>query len=84
MEPFDELKILLREKQTPFFSDEEINYHLEDCGGDIKRAAHRLLVIKAENDSLQLSGMTTADTSRYFLRLAAMYRPNASGIMKGG
>lgn len=82
--PIEELKVLLREEKVPFFSDEELDYHLGDCGGDVKRAASRLLIIKAENDSLQISGMTTADTSRYFLRLAALYRPNASGIMKGG
>ena len=28
-EPLTELKMLLREAEVPFFSDEEIGYHLE-------------------------------------------------------
>lgn len=84
MEPLVTLKTLLREDELPFFSDDTLLFHLEDCDGDVRRAAYRLLVLKAENDSLQIAGMTTADTSRYFLRLAALYRPNASGILPGG
>lgn len=84
MEPLNTLKTLLREDELPFFTDDALLFHLEDCGGDVKRTAYRLLIVKAENDSLQISGMTTADTSRYFLRLAALYRPNASGVLPGG
>lgn len=84
MDPMIALRMILREDQLPFFDEAELLYHLEDCGGDVKKTAYRLLIIKAENDSLQISGMTTADTSRYFLRLAALYRPNASGILPGG
>ena len=83
-EPLTELKMLLREAEVPFFSDEEIGYHLERAGGDVDTSAYRLLLIKAENSTLQLSGLTVADTSAYWKRLAAMYRPNGSCVLKGG
>ena len=84
MEPLTELKMILREAEVPFFSDEEITYHLERAGGDVNTAAYWLLLIKAENSILQISGLTLADTSGYWRRLAAMYRPNASCVLKGG
>lgn len=82
MNKLDELKIILREKDCPFFSDDELAYYsskypiLED-------AAYHCLIIKAENTALSVSGMTAADTSKYFLRLAQDYRRSNSGTLKG-
>lgn len=84
LEPIQELKMILRESEVPFFSDEEIEYHLERAEGDVNTAAHWLLLIKAENSTLQISGLNLSDTSNYWKRLAALYRPNASCILKGG
>lgn len=82
MDPIAELKLILREDSTPFFGDAELQYHFEKAG-DIYAAAYKLLLIKAEQDSLQISGLTTADTSAYWRRLAALYRPSASCIIRG-
>lgn len=82
-EKLKELKIILREKDIPFFEDEDLKYHLEANGGDVKKTAYRCLIIKSEDTTLSLSGLTTADTSSYFRRLAQQYRPNNSGILKG-
>lgn len=84
MTPLEELKLILREKDIPFFADDQLQYHLDKAEGDINTAAYRLLLIKAENNSLSLSGLSVADTSAYWRRLAAMYRPNGSCILKGG
>lgn len=84
MEPLAELKLILRETEVPFFSEEELSYHLEQAGGAVQAAAYRLLLIKAENSALSLSGLTVADTAAYWRRLAALYRPNASCLLKGG
>ena len=46
-------------------------------------AIYECLVVKSEETSLQISGMTTNDTSKYFLRLASHYRPNNSRVLKG-
>lgn len=82
MLPIQELKMILREPDIPFFSDEELEYHLEKNDGDVKRAAYYCLLIKSENTALNISGLATADSSSYFRRLAAQYRPTNSGILK--
>ena len=84
MTPLEELKMLCREKQAPYFDDEELNYQLQRAGGDISLAAYRCLIVKAENSTIQISGLTLADTSRYWLRLAASVRPSGSCVIQGG
>lgn len=84
MEPLDELKILCREKQVPFFEDEELQYQLQKADGNVNLAAYRCLIIKAENCNVQVSGLTLPDTASYWLRLAASVRPSGSCIIKGG
>ena len=77
------LKQVLREEAIPYFSDEELQFYLDESSGDNKLAAYRLLLIKAEDTTLSVSGLTTADSSSYFRRLARLYKPNNSGILKG-
>lgn len=84
MTAIDELKIVLRERDIPFFEDEELEYYLTKNNNDFERTAYQTLLIKAENTTLSISGMTTADTSAYFRRLASRYRPNNSGVLAGG
>ena len=84
MTAIDELKIILRENDIPFFSDAELQYYLDKNQGNIDNTAYQTLLIKAENTTLSISGMTTADTSAYFRRLASRYRPSNSGILAGG
>lgn len=83
-EKLKELKLILRERDIPFFEDEDLEYYLKNNNMDVKRTAYRCLLIKAENNSLSMSGLTVSDTSTYFRRLAQTYRPNNSGILKGG
>lgn len=79
----EELKIICRETEAPFFSDEELQYYLTKANGDIELAAYACLCIKAEDTTLTISGLTTADSSQYFRRLASRYRPTNSGILSG-
>ena len=81
MEPLDELKMLCREKQVPYFTDDELNYQLEHARGDVYLAAYRCLIMKAESCALQVSGLTLEDTSKYWLRLAASVRPSSSRVI---
>lgn len=83
MQAIDELKIILRESDCPFFTDEELAYYLEK-NKTVEATAYRCLLIKAENTSLSVSGMSAGDSSKYFLRLAQKYRKNNSGILSGG
>lgn len=70
----------------PYFDDpeKEISYYLEKNGGDVEATIYELLILKAEDSSLALSGMTTQDTSSYFRKLASRYRRYNSGILGGG
>ena len=83
MNSLEDLKIVLREADIPFFTDEELQFHLKENNGDYRHTAYQCLLIKAENTTLTVSGLTTADSSRYFRRLAAQYRSYNSGILKG-
>lgn len=84
MTDLDNLKLILREEDIPFFTDEQLKFYLEQSGGDVKAAAYHCLLIKAEDTTVQISGFSTADTSSYFRRLASMYRPFNSGTLRGG
>ena len=57
MTDIENLKLILRENDIPFF--------------------------KAESTNISANGLTTADMGQYFRRLANMYRPTNSGILKG-
>lgn len=84
MSDLSNLKLILREGDIPFFTDEQLNFYLEQNGGDVRGAAYQCLLVKAEDTTLSVSGLSTTDTSKYFRRLASQYRPFNSGTLKGG
>ena len=82
MGEIQELKLILREETSPFFTDEEIAYYLNKNNGNINSTAYECLLLKAEDDSIQLpGGLTLANNSEYWLRLAKKYKPNGSRIL---
>ena len=82
MGEINELKLILREETSPFFSEEELCYYYEKNNYDIDTTAYECLIIKAENDSISLpGGLNIADNQKYWLRLAQKYRPNGSKIL---
>lgn len=82
MGEIQELKLILREETSPFFSDEEIAYYLQKNNGNINSTAYECLLLKAEDDSISLpGGLTLANNSTYWLRLAKKYKPNGSKIL---
>lgn len=83
MNNLDDLKIVLREDEIPFFTDAQLGFYLKENNNDYKATAYQCLLIKAEDTTLSISGLNTSDTSRYFCRLASQYRPNNSGILRG-
>lgn len=76
------MKKILREAEYPFFSDDDLQFYVDENNGNIDLAIYHCLLIKAEDSSVTISGLSSADTSSYFKRLALRYRPNNSGILK--
>lgn len=72
------IKTILRESEMPMFSDEELTAYIKGSES-LEQALYELLLIKAENTPIELSGLTLADTAGYFKRLALMYRPFNTG-----
>lgn len=84
MDSINDLRLVLRENDVPYFSTEELEFYLKENNGDYNATAYQCLIIKAENTTLNVSGLSLADTSAYFRRLASRYRPYNSGVLKGG
>lgn len=78
----EKMKIALREKDMPCFENEELEMYLENAE-TLQEAIYNAAIAKSENTTMTISGMTTADMSSYFLRIASMYRPNNTGVLKG-
>lgn len=74
----------IREEQSPYFEDGDIEYYLEKNHGNVEATIYEMLIIKSEDSSLSLSGVNTADTSGYFKRLASKYKQFNSGTLIGG
>ena len=80
----DRIKKLLREDECPFFADGDIEFYLSENCGNVNKTLYQMLLVKAEDTTLSVSGLNCADTSKYFRRLAQRYRQNNSGQLKGG
>lgn len=81
MDSLEQLKFNLREKQSPYFEEEELLALLENNGGDIRKASYEGLLMKAEVTGLSVSGLTTKDSSSYFKALASRYVSTNSGVL---
>jgi hypothetical protein len=82
MDDLEMLKLILREKDSPFFSDEQLRFYAEKNNYDINKTAYECLLAKAEDDSIALpGGLSLPNNKEYWLRLAKKYRPNGSKIL---
>lgn len=80
----ERIKKILREVECPFFSDDDIDFYLSENNDNESKTLYQMFLIKAEDTTLNVSGLNCADTSKYFRRLAQRYRQNNSGQLKGG
>ncbi len=74
----------LREEQAPFFEDDDFLHYLSKNNGNVDATIYEMLIIKSEDSTISVSGLTTQDTSSYFKRLASRYKQFNSGVIKGG
>ena len=76
------LKFNLREEQCPYFTERELETLLAIHGGDVRKASYEGLVLKAETTGLNVSGLTTKDSSSYFKMLASSFVDTNSGVLR--
>ena len=84
IERIKKIKREIREAQSPYFEEDDFMYYLEKNGGNVDATIYEMLIIKSEDSTISVSGLSTQDTSTYFKRLASRYKPFNSGIMIGG
>lgn len=83
MTVLEKLKKELREDTSPFFSNDDLNYYLEKNNNDLNKTIYECLLLKSEDDSIALpGGLSLANNSNYWLRLARKYRPNGSRCLE--
>lgn len=87
MTDFEKIKFIrveIREAQAPYFDEEDFLHYLKKNNGDVNATIYEMLIIKSEDSSISVSGLTTQDTSSYFKRLASRYKQFNSGELRGG
>lgn len=83
IEKIDFIRREIRETQAPYFEEEDFVHYLKKNNGDVNATVYEMLIIKSEDSSISVSGLSTQDTSSYFKRLASRYRMFNSGILEG-
>lgn len=76
MEEILNLKIILREESSPFFTNEELVFYFKKNNFDLNKTAYECFKLKAEDDSISLpGGLQLANNREYWLSLAREYKP---------
>lgn len=75
------LKRELRETDCPFFNDDDFEYYYGKNNGDFEATVYEMLLVKSEDSTISVSGLSTQDTSAYFKRLASRHRSFNTGTL---
>lgn len=84
MTDIERVKREIREDQSPYFEEEDFEYYLDKNDGNVDATIYEMLIIKSEDSTISVSGLSTQDTSAYFKRLASRYKQFNSGNLIGG
>ena len=84
MTDIERIKKEIREDQSPYFEEDDFQYYLDKNDGNVNNCIYEMLIIKSEDSTISVSGLSTQDTSTYFKRLASRYKPFNSGDLMGG
>lgn len=82
MASIKQMKIVLRENDIPYFTDEELEFYLTN-ESSFNEAVYKCLIVKSEDTSLKTNELQLGDSSKYFRRLASQYRPSNTGTLVG-
>ena len=80
-ETIGNLKRELRETDCPFFDDSDFEYYYNKNNGDFEATVYEMLLVKSEDSTISVSGLSTQDTSAYFKRLASRHRSFNTGTL---
>ena len=81
MTDIERIKREVRENQSPYFEEDDFQFYL-DKNGNVTATIYEMLIIKSEDSTISVSGLSTQDTSAYFKRLASRFKPFNSGTLK--
>lgn len=81
MTDIERIKKEVREAQSPYFEQDDFLYYLDKNNGNVNATIYEMLIIKSEDSTISVSGLSTQDTSSYFKRLASRFKPFNSGIL---
>lgn len=81
MTDIERIKKEVREAQSPYFEEDDFQYYLDKNSGNVNATIYEMLIIKSEDSTISVSGLSTQDTSTYFKRLASRFKPFNSGIL---
>lgn len=81
MTDIERIKKEVREAQSPYFEEDDFQYYLDKNNGNVNATIYEMLIIKSEDSTISVSGLSTQDTSTYFKRLASRFKPFNSGIL---
>lgn len=81
MTDIERIKKEIREEQAPYFEEDDFEYYLNKNHGNVDLTIYEMLIVKSEDSTISVSGLSTQDTSSYFKRLASRYKPYNSGIL---
>lgn len=84
MTDIERVKREVREDQSSYFEEEDFEYYLDKNNGNVDATIYEMLIIKSEDSTISVSGLSTQDTSAYFKRLASRYKQFNSGNLVGG
>ena len=53
------IKKELRENQSPYFEEDDFQYYLDKNNGDLNATIYEMLIIKSEDSTISVSGLST-------------------------
>lgn len=81
IEKIEYIRREIRDTQSPYFDEEDFLHYLQKNNGDVNATIYEMLIIKSEDSTISVSGLSTQDTSAYFKRLASRFKKFNSGIL---
>lgn len=81
MTDIEKIKRAILEDKAPYFEEDDFEFYLAKNNNDVDATIYEMLLVKSENSTIAVSGLSMQDTSSYFKRLASRYRPYNSGIL---